>query len=209
MADIITMPDECYKFSSMQFNLVTLTTKSGPSSFNPIASVDGPNAYLWRAVLTFTPKGYADVDEIERFLTRLRGGSVFARIYHVLRVAPKGAGGVTTTVNVRDAAAAGATTLVVKNLVPSQAQSLRSMDHIEVGANLYRVVDSGPSDVAGEGAFEIWPPLRTGVAPDDPINLSKPTGVFSLVDGQDSMSIEAPFIYQGLTLTFQEMPDFS
>lgn len=208
MAPAITMPDECYHFSSMQFNLVTLSTQSGPGSFNPITRVAGPSAYFWRAVLSFTPKGFEDVDELERFLTRLKGGAVFARIYHVLRVAPKGAGGITSTINIRDGAAAGASSLVFKNLQPSQPLALKAMDHIGIGENLHRIVDSGSSDAAGEGAFEIWPPLRTGVAEDDPVNLSKPTGLFAMTDGQDSLSIAPPFIYQGMTLTFQEVADF-
>lgn len=208
MPDIITMPDELYRFVSMRFNLVTINTSTGASSFNPQNHTTGPSAAFWRVVLSFTPEEYEDSEELERFVTQLKGGLLLARIYHLFRTEPRGAGGVGTTANVAADAAAGDTSIMITNLVPSEAISLRAMDHIGVGENLHRIVNSGPSSVGGEGLFELWPPLRNGVAADDPINLWKPTGLFRLTEGQDSQQITPSTFAQDTILTFVEEPDF-
>lgn len=210
MPEIITMPEELYAFSAMRFNIVTLTTSSGPGSFNPLIRVDGPSAYVWRARLTITPQEDDQLDELERFITRLKGNLNRALIYDLRKASgPKGAGGVSSTVNIAADAAAGATSLTFKNLQPSEAVALAAMDHFGLGNNLHRIVNSGPSDSGGEGAFEIWPPTRVGVAVDDAVNLSKPPAVFMLESGQDELTIGPAMISSDLTLSFVEDPDFA
>jgi len=215
MVDIITMPDSLYMLSSQKFTVATLNTTSGASSFNPLIRVDGPSAQFWQVEMTFIPEQDDQVDELHRFIMRLKGGKVLARLYDANRgpwggrTQPRGAGGITSTVNIAVAAAAGAETLQLKNLVASQAKALASMDHIGIGENLHAIVVPSPSDAGGVAGFSIWPPLRQGIAVDDPVNLVLPTGVFQITGGATDLTIGGGGVSQPLTLTFIESPDFT
>ncbi|CAN7585935.1 hypothetical protein LJR016_004321 [Devosia sp. LjRoot16] len=216
MPDIITMPDALYAFSELAFNLVTVNTASGPSAFNPIASVNGPSAEYWEVEMTFVPLTGDDLDEMERFISANRGGKVLVRIYDKRRAAfggrsqPRGAGGAGPVINVAADVAGGAETVTFKNLTPSRAVALKAMDQFRVGENLYRIQDSGASDVGGEGTFSFRPAARHGWAEDDPVALVLPTGLFRMVGGETGFGIgNSPrLISRPLTLNFREDPDF-
>jgi hypothetical protein len=214
MVDIITMPDSLYMLSSQKFTVATLNTTSGPSSVNPLIRVDGPSAQIWQVEMTFVPRQEDDLDELHRFVMRLKGGKVLARLYDASRQArtgrtqPRGAGGATSTVNVLTDAVAGSETIQLKNLLPGQAKALASIDHLGIGENLHAIVVPGPSDGSGQGGFTIWPPLRKGVAVNDPVNLVLPTGLFQLTGGSTDLTVGGGGISQPLTLTFVESPDF-
>lgn len=217
MTDVITMPESLYVFGSARFNLVTLNTSTQQSPFAPMMRVSGPSIGYWQADLTFRPReGRADIDELMRFILKLKGGRVLARIFDHYRVArsgdtqPSGAGGVGPVVNVGTDAAAGAETIHLVGLVAAQAAALRAMDQIGIGENLHAVLDPGPSDADGEGTFSIWPPLRQGVAEGDPVSLVKPTGRFRLVKGGEDLTQfgRAHTYAEALTLSFVEEPDF-
>lgn len=215
MTDIITMGETLYVFSSTRFNLVTVNTVSGGSPFNPFARSDGPSYECWQTDLTFRARKADDLDELRRFIMKLRGGKVLARIYDHSRTAlngmtqPRGAGGSTSTINVQAAAVAGAESITVKNLTPSQAVALKALDHLGIGENLYAVEDSSPSDAGGLSTVTIRPPLRMGIAVDDPVNLVKPTGLFRLTAGGTDVAIHARAqISEGVTLSFIEEPEF-
>src|SRR5690606_28843127 len=106
-------------------------------------------------------------------------------IAHVMGSQPRGAGGAGPVVNVAADAAAGDETLVLKSLLPDQPVALMYSDQIGVGENLYPVLDSCPSDSAGEATVSLGIPLRQGAAAGDPVNLVKPTGLFRLTGGGD------------------------
>jgi len=217
MPDIVTMPAELYAFSELAFNLITVNTSSGPSTFNPIAQINGPSAEYWQVEMTLVPLTGDDLDALERFLSSLRGGKVLARIYDKRRVAvtgyrtqPTGAGGPTSTINVSVDVAAGDEAVTLKNLTASQAIALKAMDQFQVGENLYRIQDSSGSDVSGEGTFSFRPAARHGWAEDDPVTLVKPTGLFQLVSGDSGFAVgNSPrLISRPVTLSFRESPDF-
>jgi hypothetical protein len=216
MPDIIVMPDTLYVFAEFSFNLVTVNTVVSGSQFNNQTRVDAPSYDFWQAALTFAPRKDEDLDELIRFVMQQRGGRNLARIYDRNRASlwgntqPRGAGGATTTVNVADDAAAGAETISIKNLIASQSVALKSVDHIEVGGNLYAIVNSGPSDSGGEGAFSIIPALRKAVAVDDPISLVKPRARMRMTGGAgDLVTNGRKQISNPVTLTFVEDPDFN
>lgn len=217
MTDIITMPESLYRFTQSRFNIATANTVSGASNFNPFTTVNGPSAEFWQAELSLKPRQGEDIDDLMQFILRLKGGRVLARIYDHFRTAgrdrptqPMGAGGASTTVNVAADAAAGAEQITIKNLLPSQAVALKAMDHIGIGENLHVILNSGPSDSLGEGTFDIRPPLRKGVAEDDPINLLKPTALMLLTGGETDLTQRGMGhdYSQPITLTFIEAPDF-
>ncbi len=215
MPDIITMPDTLYVFAEFSFNLVTVNTVVSGSQFNNQTRVDSPSYDFWQASLTFAPRKDDDLDELIRFFMQQRGGRNRARIYDRNRASlwgntqPRGAGGVTSTVNVASDAAAGAETISIKNLVPSQLIALKAIDHFEVGGNLHAIVNSGPSDSGGEGTFDIIPPLRKGIAVDDPITLVKPCARMRMTGGAgDLVTNGRKHISNPVTLTFVEDPEF-
>lgn len=96
--------------------------------------------------------------------------------------------------------------LHLTGLVPS-ATVFKAGDHIEVGGNLYMIMDEAVSDANGETtvllAWRLWKPALVG----DQVNLHKPTGRFVLLNpeegtmqrqystGQASIqAIEVPFL---------------
>jgi len=214
MPDIITMPDELYGFTQTKFNVVTLNTTSGPSSFNPILAINGPQAQFWALDLTFTLRDADDADALARFFLKLKGGKVLARIYDLARVArsgvtqPRGAGGAGPVVNIAADALAGADTIVLKNLLPSQAVALRYQDHLGIGENLYPIEDSTPSDSSGEASVKLGIPLWIGVAEGDAVNLVKPTGLFRVTQGDADLTRGDFYRSLPLTASFMQMPDF-
>lgn len=215
MPDIITMPEALYSFAELRFNLVTMNTSSGPSSFNPVTSVTGPSAEYWQVDAVMNPMKGDDLDELERFISACRGGKVLVRLFDKRRTAfggrtqPQGAGGGGPVINVAADVAAGAESVTFKNLTPSQAVALKTMDQFQVGNNLYRVQDSGPSDSGGEGTFSFRPTARHGFATDDPVTLVQPMGLFRLTSGEAEFGVGRSMISSPLSLSFQEVPDFS
>jgi hypothetical protein len=77
-------------------------------------------------------------------------------------------------------AARYADALHITGLVPS-ATVFKAGDHIEVGGNLYMIMDDALSDANGETtvllAWRLWKPALVG----DQVNLHKPTGRFVLL----------------------------
>lgn len=207
MTDVVTMSDQLYRLAQMRFNVQFLNTVASGSAFNPYAKVVGPSSAFWTADLTFIQMESDDLLELRRFIMKLQGGKVLARLYDKSREDLTGSGGVTSTVNVATSAAAGATSVSLKNLIASQTVSLAGMDMIGIGENLYPVIDPVGSDVSGNATVNLGIPLRQGVATDDAVNLSKPTGLFRVVSGATDLTIGPPVYSQNLTLSFVEEPD--
>src|SRR6185369_8301372 len=112
MPDIITMPASLYHFSQVRFNITTQNTVSDASAFNPTPNVDGPSFARWMARMTLIPRQDDDLDDLDEFITQLKGGLVLCRFYDLRKAGgPQGAGGVTTTVNVAADVLAGATSV--------------------------------------------------------------------------------------------------
>lgn len=211
---IITMPDELMSFAELRFNLVTVNVLTAASPFNPLPRVTGPSAEYWQVEMVLTPLRGDDFDAAERFLSNCRGGKNQVRIYDRRRVAgngrtqPQGSGGLTSTINVAVAVAAGAEGATLKNLTTSQAIALKAMDQFQVGNNLYRVQDSTSSDSGGQATVSFRPAARHGWAVDDAVTLVKPAGLFRLVSGDLDFGVgSGPLISRPLSLSFREDPD--
>ena len=207
------MPDELYRVVLAKFNPVYLNASSGPSNFNPVLSMNGPTAVFWQPEFTFAISDKDTFLLYRRFVMKLRGGKVLARLYDPTMLAsvfgtqPRGAGGSGPLVNVSVDADAGDETLTLKNLLTSQATGFKSGDMLGIGENLYVVEDDCASDSGGEATVNIQPPLRLGVAVDDAVNLVKPTGLFRLISGGQDMSMDLNQVGLAFTLVFQEVPD--
>lgn len=215
MPDIVTMPDELYRVVLAKFNPGYLNASSGPSNFNPVASMNGPTAVFWQPEFTFAISDKETYLLYRRFVMKLRGGKVLARLYDptmteaVFGSQPRGAGGSGPVVNIAVAADAGDETVTLKNLVASQATAFKAGDMLGIGENLYPIEDDAPSDSGGETTVLLGIPLRFGVAVDDAVNTVKPTGLFRLISGGQDLSMDLNQVGQAFTLVFQEVPDFS
>jgi len=215
MPDIITMPDALYRVVLAKFNPSYLNASSGPGNFNPVASINGPSAVFWQPEFTFAISDKDTFLLYRRFVMKLRGGKVLARLYDPTMTAdvfgsqPRGSGGSGPVVNVAVDADAGDETITLKNLVASQATAFMAGDMLGVGENLYPIEDDAPSDGAGEATVSLGIPLRVGVAVDDAVNTVKPTGLFRLISGGQDLSMDLNQVGQAFTLVFQEVPDFS
>jgi hypothetical protein len=215
MTDIITMPDELYRTTTVRFNPLHVNTANGGSAFNPFRQVTGPSAVYWQVEMIFSISDMDTYRAFRRFVMKLRGGKVLARLYDPQATTafqtsqPLGAGGATSTINVKTAAAAGAESLTVKNLTASQATALKYGDQLGIGENLYMVEDDASSDSNGWSTLAIQPPLRMAVSEGDAINLVKPTGLFRLVSGGDALGTNIDKLGEAFSLNFIEEPMFA
>lgn len=215
MIDTITMPDELYRTTLVRFNPLNINSVSGGSAFNPFNRSDGPSAIYWQVEMTFQISDMDTYRAFRRFVMKLRGGKVLARLYDPQQTTafhsdqPIGAGGATSTVNVKADADAGATSITLKNLTASQAVSLAYGDYLGIGENLHVVEDNAPSDANGWSTVNIQPPLRMGVAEGDPVNLVKPTGLFRLTAGSDQLAANIQKVGEAFALSFIEEPMFA
>lgn len=213
MPSIVTMPEGLYRTTSARFNPTYLNASSGPGSFNPLTTVNGPSAIYWQAEFSFAPQDVETFLLYRRFVLKLRGGKVLVRLYdpqmtaEIMGAQPRGFGGVSTTVNVAVAAAAGAETVTLKNLQTSKTGVFLAGDMLGIGENLHVVEDDCNSDSGGEAAVLIQPPLRLGVAVDDAVTTVKPTGLFRVISGMTDPGLDLNRVGQAFTLVFQEVPD--
>lgn len=188
--------------------LVSMTAKSSASAFNQKQIIgSAPISEFWQAEIVLPSRKDGEWRDTSAFLMQLRGGANKCRLYDPHRPL-RGAGGLASTVNIDAAAVAGATSITLKNMVASQAASLRSDDMFGIGENLYVVMNTAASDVDGKTTVSFLPPLRKAVAEDDAVNLNKPTGLFTLTSGLDGLSSSHSGFSSQLTLKFFEDPDF-
>lgn len=204
---IYTFPPALWKVASVTFPVMPISTSTPTSAFNPLSFQDGPTTELWLANVSITPMAADDWRDVSALLRKLRGRRNKVRLYDPSRPL-RGAGAAGPTVQLAAAAAAGATSITLTGLTASQAMSLAADDLIGIGENLYAVSDNAPSDGAGEVTVSILPPLRSGVADGDPVDLDYPTGLFMLSNGGQGQTIVPGSISQPLSLEFVEAPDF-
>lgn len=187
--------------------LISMTAKSPVSAFNQRQYVNSPISEFFQAEITLPSRKDGEWRDTSAFLMRLRGGVNKCRLYDPYRPL-RGAGGLASTVNINAAAVAGATTIVLKNMVASQASSLKADDMFGIGENLYLVTSDASSDAGGLTSVSFLPPLRVAVAEDDAVNLLNPTGLFTLTSGLEGLSASHSGFSSQLTLKFMEDPDF-
>jgi len=211
---IYTFPSSLWRVSSVNFQLQSVSASSPQSAFNPLPFVDGPTTEVWIANVTVAPDEHDGWRDLAALLRKLRGRRNKVRLYDPSR-ALRGAGP-GPTVNVAADAAAGATSITLGNLTPSQAVALAADDLFGIGENPYAVSDDVASDSSGEATISFLPPLRVGVAVNDPVTLADadveditgPTGLFMLLSGGDGLVISPGRLSQPLNLQFIESPDF-
>lgn len=210
---ILTPPSTFCGPLSTTFMLSSLPTTSPVSSFNQRQSVSGPISEFWRAQIvlhgagagTSAKPGWRDT---AAFIQSLRGGANRVRLFDARRTKLRGSGGVLPTLALDDTYMAGATSIRVKGLIPSQTIALARDDHFSIGENLYTVIENAGSDGSGEATVNFLPPLRHGVLENDSINLNKPTGAFRLVGGYMDMAVPHYMTTQPMTLEFFEDPEW-
>lgn len=207
---ILTPPDAFFRMTTSSFRLQPFSKRSPVSAFNQYSRVDAATAWFWKASFALPPMlddGTNDtLAAVEAFLDRIADMSVKVRLYNVARRTFRGTAGVTTC-HVDTAALAGATSLTVAGLTASQAKAVAETDMFGIGENLYRVHTAAPSDAAGKATLSFLPPLRVGAAVADVVNLARPTGLFVLTGGQDTLATGLGDISAPLSLEFREDPD--
>jgi hypothetical protein len=204
---IYTFPPALMRVSNARFSLETFQTNSAVNAFNPLFSTSGPLTEFWRAQLSFVPKNTADFRDFRALLRKLRGQKNRFRLYDPAGTL-QGTGGATSTINIKTAALAGATSITLKTLVASQTVALAGDDYLEIGGNLYAVDDDAASDGSGEATVTILPPLRKAVAANDPVNTLNPTGTFALMSGAGELTLNVGGASAPVTLSFGEVPDY-
>lgn len=204
---IHTFPDSLWHVAQLTFTLQAISATSPQSAFNPLTFTDGPLSEFWQVSATIAAQDGDDWREVAALLRKLRGRRNKIKLYDPSR-SLRGFGGASPVLNIDADAVAGATSITINGLTASKAVALAADDVIGIGDNLYAVSDDAASDIAGNATVSILPPLRQGVAVNDPVNTLEPTGLFQLVGGGDSGVVVPGNIRQPLSLQFMEDPDF-
>lgn len=203
---ILTFTPDLYRAGTVDFSLRSMTAHSPQSAFNQASFTSGPVSEFWEAAVVIVPMTEADLRALRALLIQARAGKNKFRLYDPSSNGIRGAGGLSTVINISVAAVAGAETITLKNLVASQAVALAAGDHIGIGENLHMVVSDTGSDGDGKTTVSILPALRLGVAVDDPVTLVRPTGLFRLMN-KPQMLVLPGQTSQPVSLEFMEDPD--
>lgn len=204
---IYTFPSALWKLSRVTFPVMPMSVSTPQSAFNPLTFQSGPTTELWNPSVEITPLNSNNWRDLAAFLRKLRGRLNKVRINDPSRPL-RGAGALGGTAQINANAVAGATSITIRGLIASQSVALAADDMIGIGENLYAISDDASSNGSGEATVSILPPLRSGVADGDTVNLSYPTGLFMLVSGGNGLTIRPGQISEPLTLEFMEAPDF-
>lgn len=203
---IITFPAALWKLASVSFPIMPMSVATPNSSFNPVSLQNGPTTELWNPSVSITPLDDDDWRDVSALLRKMRGRLNKVRLYDPSRPL-RGAGAVGGTAQISAAAVAGATSITIDGLIASQTVSLAADDLIGIGENLYAISDDAPSNGSGVATVSILPPLRSGVADGDSVNLSYPTGLFNLTNGA-GITVRPGQVSDPISLEFIEVPDF-
>lgn len=103
---------------------------------------------------------------------------------------------------VHTTAAAGASAMIVKDLVASTAAQALAGDLFEVGGELHRLVANLDGDASGIGYAMFEPALRTAQAADVPVIFRDPMGRFLLAE--EAVWSNAPGGFSAVSLTLVE-----
>lgn len=212
MSDVYEFPREWYEFTSVRFQLRSMSqTSTRPWAGG--SNVYGPHAQMWMPKFTVGVQNEDVWPAMDAFFSRLGGQAGLIRVGDATRLQPQynralagsqpWSDGTTFTDGtgfldgllpssgyVVSPASRGSRAVVIGGLLPSLAPALRRGDLFEIRPNgipadhphLYQVMVDGPSNASGQTGLEIMPPLRADIAAGDMIVLDHPTSVFHLVD---------------------------
>lgn len=196
---------------TQKFVMVT-PTQSSNRMWGGGIRVSNPYAHFYTNDITFAPMHINEAlyQDVSAFFARLKGRSNVIRIGHASRLMPyRDRNTIATTatfsdgstftdgsgfangllppsVYVAEAAARGATYLVLGGFPASTADVLRRGDRLEVKPNgipaafphMYEPEYGGSSDASGLVGFDLNRPLNAAVAAGDEVSLRNPTTLF-------------------------------
>lgn len=80
---------------------------------------------------------------------------------------------------------------------------LKAGDYVQVGTQLYKVLQDVNTDSSGAATLELWPNIRTAPLDNDPVTVSNAVGRFRLNSGSQDWSIDTATVY-GITFAAVE-----
>jgi hypothetical protein len=80
---------------------------------------------------------------------------------------------------------------------------LKAGDYVQVGTQLYKVLQDVDTNSSGEATLELWPNIRTAPADNATVITTNPVGRFRLNSGAQDWSIDTASIY-GITFAATE-----
>jgi hypothetical protein len=106
------------------------------------------------------------------------------------------------------AAKAGADTILIGGLTPSQALGIASGDLLEIGGYLYRATFDAPSDAQGFARVPIRPRLRYDIVSGDQIRLKDATSPFMFAEDQAGVEYHSRGLSGSFGATLMEIVPF-
>jgi hypothetical protein len=80
---------------------------------------------------------------------------------------------------------------------------LKAGDYVQVGTQLYKVLQDVDTNASGEATLELWPNIRTAPSDNTPVVTNNPVGRFRLNSGSQDWSIDTASTY-GITFAAVE-----
>ena len=135
----------------------------------------------WEALVDLFPMKRESAAAWFTFLLKLHGRRGTFLLGDPLAATARGVATGTPLVNGADQTGQ---TLVTDGWTPDTEGILRAGDYIQLGtgatARLHQVLNDADSDAGGNATLDIWPPLRSSPADNDPITVENCRGVFRL-----------------------------
>lgn len=157
----------------------------------------------WEMELAFLPQERADAAVLESFLLSLRGPETQVRMGDPFRSAPRGTPAGTPVFDLASSTA-GAAEIGSRGWTADATGVLLQNDLIQLGDQLFAVLEDVDADSSGEAVIPVWPNLRALATDGDAITTANPRGVFALAS-QPSFSRNRIEIYQASSLNFVEV----
>lgn len=157
----------------------------------------------WEMEWTFLPNERAEAATLEAFLLALRGAETQVRMGDPFRSEPLGSAAGTPVFDLASSTA-GAAEIGSRGWTADAAGVLKANDLIQLGDQLFAVLEDVDADSSGEAVIPVWPNLRALATDGDAITTSNPRGVFALAS-QPSFSRDRVELFNASTVQFVEV----
>lgn len=169
------------------------------SQFTGAQQVIRHQGQWWEADITMPPMSRDEADEFIAFALQLDGRFGTFTMIPPDAATPRGSASVTPGTPLVNGASQSGAELAIDGAPVSATGYLKAGDYIQLGTGqttkLHKVVADADTDGSGQVTLDIWPRLRSSPADDATVVVSGAAGLFRLVDGTYSWTVDVANFY--------------
>lgn len=157
----------------------------------------------WELELEFLPTDRAEAAKLEAWTLSLNGPVNQVRLGDPFRSLPLGSAAGTPVFDLASSTA-GLGEIGTRGWTASAAGVLLANDLVQLGDQLFAVLEDVDADGSGEAVVKVWPALRALASDGDPLTVANPRGLFQLAS-QPGFGRTQAEIFTATTLQFVEV----